>query len=62
MDYILPLGQYIGNRPIRLVGAAVLVLDEQKRLLMLKRSDIGCWGIPGGRHACARGHRTTQRE
>ena len=31
-----------------MVGAAILILDEQNRLLMLKRSDIGCWGIPGG--------------
>jgi ADP-ribose pyrophosphatase YjhB (NUDIX family) len=47
MDYILQLRQYIGHRPILLVGAAVLVLDEQNRLLMMKRSDIGSWGIPG---------------
>jgi 8-oxo-dGTP pyrophosphatase MutT (NUDIX family) len=48
MDYILQLRQYIGHRPILMVGAAVLVLDEEDRLLMMKRSDIGCWGIPGG--------------
>jgi 8-oxo-dGTP pyrophosphatase MutT (NUDIX family) len=48
MDYILQLRQYIGHRPILLVGAAVLVLDEQNRLLMMKRSDIERWGIPGG--------------
>ena len=48
MDYILQLRQYIGHRPILMVGAAVLVLDEQDRLLMMKRSDIGRWGIPGG--------------
>jgi 8-oxo-dGTP pyrophosphatase MutT (NUDIX family) len=48
MDYILQLRQYIGHRPILLVGAAILVLDEQNRLLMMKRSDIRCWGIPGG--------------
>jgi ADP-ribose pyrophosphatase YjhB (NUDIX family) len=48
MDYILQLRQYIGHRPILLVGAAILVLDNQDRLLMMKRSDIGCWGIPGG--------------
>ena len=48
MDYILQLRQYIGHRPILMVGAAILVLDEQNRLLMMKRSDIGCWGIPGG--------------
>src|SRR5512144_1753624 len=48
MDYILQLRQYIGHRPILMVGAAILVLDEQNRLLMLKRSDSLCWGIPGG--------------
>ncbi|HSL47325.1 MAG TPA: NUDIX hydrolase [Anaerolineales bacterium] len=48
MDYILQLRQYMGHRPILLVGAAVLMLDEQNHLLMMKRSDIGCWGIPGG--------------
>ena len=48
MDYILQLRQYIGHRPILMVGAAVLVLDDEERLLMMKRSDTGCWGIPGG--------------
>lgn len=48
MDYILQLRQYIGHRPILMVGAAVLVLDQQDRLLMMKRSDNGCWGLPGG--------------
>jgi ADP-ribose pyrophosphatase YjhB (NUDIX family) len=48
MDYILQLRQYIGHCPILLVGAAVLVLDEQNRLLMMRRSDIARWGIPGG--------------
>jgi ADP-ribose pyrophosphatase YjhB (NUDIX family) len=48
MDYILQLRQYIGHRPILLAGAAVLVLDKQDRVLLMKRSDNGCWGIPGG--------------
>ena len=48
MDYILQLRQYIGHRPVLMVGAAILVLDEQDRLLMMKRSDSGTWGIPGG--------------
>ena len=48
MDYVLQLRQYIGHRPILMVGAAVLVLDEQNRLLMMKRSDIVRWRIPGG--------------
>ena len=48
MDYILQLRQYIGHRPILLVGAAILVVDHQDRLLLMKRSDSGCWGLPGG--------------
>src|SRR5215208_6170287 len=48
MDYILQLRQYIGHRPVLMVGAAILVLDKQDRLLMLRRSDSGLWGIPGG--------------
>jgi len=48
MDYILQLREYIGHRPILMVGAAILVLDEHDRLLMMKRSDSGYWGLPGG--------------
>lgn len=48
MDYIIQLRQYIGHRPVLMVGAGIFVLDEQNRLLMLKRSDNDCWGVPGG--------------
>ena len=48
MDYIHQLRQLIGHRPILLVGAGIFVLDKRDRLLLLKRSDNGCWGIPGG--------------
>ena len=48
MDYILQLRQYIGHRPVVVVGAAILVVDGNNRLLMMKRSDNHCWGIPGG--------------
>jgi ADP-ribose pyrophosphatase YjhB (NUDIX family) len=48
MDYILQLREYIGHRPILLVGAAILVMDDQSRLLLMKRSDNECWSIPGG--------------
>jgi 8-oxo-dGTP pyrophosphatase MutT (NUDIX family) len=48
MDYILQLRQFIGHRPVLMVGAAIFVVDERDRLLMLKRSDSGLWGIPGG--------------
>lgn len=48
MDYIRQLRQYIGHRPILMVGAAILVVDAQNRLLLMKRTDSGRWGPPGG--------------
>lgn len=48
MEYIQSLRQHIGHAPILMVGAAILIVDEQNRLLLLKRSDSGCWGPPGG--------------
>jgi len=48
MDYINELRKFIGNRPLLLIGSAVLVLDNHNRLLMMRRSDSGNWGIPGG--------------
>lgn len=48
MEYIQQLRQHIGHAPILMVGAAILILDEQNRLLLMKRSDSGCWGPPGG--------------
>jgi 8-oxo-dGTP pyrophosphatase MutT (NUDIX family) len=48
MDYILQLRELIGHRPILMVGAAILLVDDQNRLLLMKRSDSGRWGPPGG--------------
>lgn len=31
-----------------MVGAAILIVDNQNRLLLMKRSDSGCWGPSGG--------------
>ncbi len=48
MDYIANLRKYIGHSPLLMVGVATLTVDEQDRLLLLKRSDSGCWCPPGG--------------
>jgi ADP-ribose pyrophosphatase YjhB (NUDIX family) len=48
MDYIQQLRQLIGHRPILMLGAVTLVLNEQNHLLMMKRTDTEDWGIPGG--------------
>jgi len=48
MDYILQLRQIVGHRPLVVVVAATLIVDANNRLLLLKRSDSNCWGLPGG--------------
>ncbi len=48
MDYIQQLRQWVGHRPILMLGAVTLVLDDRQRLLMMKRTDSGLWGVPGG--------------
>jgi ADP-ribose pyrophosphatase YjhB (NUDIX family) len=48
MDYLLHLRKHVGHTPLLMVGAAVLITDEQNHLLLMKRLDNGCWGPPGG--------------
>ena len=48
MEYIQKLRQHIGHAPVLMVGAAILIVDGEHRLLLMKRSDSGCWGPPGG--------------
>ena len=48
MDHLLELRKHIGHAPLLMVGATTLIVDEQNHLLLLHRSDNGCWGPPGG--------------
>lgn len=48
MDYIKELRGLVGSRPLITVGAALLALNRDNELLMVKRTDNNCWGIPGG--------------
>ncbi len=48
MGYVADLREYVGHTPLILVGATLLVLDEQDRLLLIRRTDTGDWGVPGG--------------
>ncbi len=48
MDYVREIRKKIGHDPLILAGAAVLVINQQGHLLMMRRTDIPCWGIPGG--------------
>lgn len=46
--YLKDLRSKIGNQPIILVGATILVLNELGEILFQKRSDSLDWGLPGG--------------
>jgi 8-oxo-dGTP pyrophosphatase MutT (NUDIX family) len=48
LGYINELRQLIGKRPLIMIGATLLIINRHDQLLMLKRNDNGCWGVPGG--------------
>lgn len=47
-DYLKEIRALIGNRPFIMVGAALLGMNDNGELLLLKRTDNHCWGVPGG--------------
>ncbi len=46
--YLKGLREKVGNQPLLTSGTDAVIYDEQGRLLLLKRSDNGQWGLPGG--------------
>ena len=48
MGYIMELRKIVGNRPLLMVGASVLVVNPKGCLLLQLRKDNGHWGLPGG--------------
>jgi ADP-ribose pyrophosphatase YjhB (NUDIX family) len=48
MGYLAESRKYVGHAPLLMVGATVLIVDPQERLLLMKRTDNECWGPPGG--------------
>lgn len=49
MGYIEELRAVVGHRPLIFVGAVVVIVDEQGRLLLEERKfPQGLWGLPGG--------------
>ena len=47
-DYIMGLRALVGHRPLLQVGASVIVVDSENRILLQLRSDNHCWGYAGG--------------
>lgn len=48
MGYIENLRKYIGTQPIIMVGANVIIENEQGQILLHHRTDKDWWGLPGG--------------
>ena len=47
-NYIMDLRAIVGHRPLLQVGASVIVVDPEGRILLQLRSDNHCWGYAGG--------------
>lgn len=47
-NYIMDLRAVVGHRPLLQVGASVIVVDADNRILLQLRSDNHCWGYAGG--------------
>ncbi|MYL32612.1 NUDIX domain-containing protein [Pontibacillus yanchengensis] len=48
MNDIKELRKLVGTRPLQLGAAGVLVLNEKKEILLMKRMEDKHWCIPGG--------------
>lgn len=48
MGYIQDLRRTLGPRPLIMVGAGVVHVGSDDRLLLILRTDNGLWGLPGG--------------
>ncbi|MGW4184861.1 MULTISPECIES: NUDIX hydrolase [unclassified Streptomyces] len=61
MNYVAELRRLVGTRPLILPGTSVLILDEEGRVLLVERTDIPGWGLPGGLMEPGESYETTGR-
>lgn len=48
MGYIKELRNIVGSRPLIMVGACVILINNKNELLLQLRKDNHCWGLSGG--------------
>ncbi|MEC1179800.1 NUDIX domain-containing protein [Metasolibacillus meyeri] len=48
MGYMKELRKVVGSRPLIMVGACVIIINEKNEMLLQHRKDNGCWGLIGG--------------
>jgi ADP-ribose pyrophosphatase YjhB (NUDIX family) len=44
----MDLRKEVGNRPLNMVGACVILLNKNQEILLQLRKDNNCWGLAGG--------------
>ncbi|MFC7687018.1 NUDIX hydrolase [Ureibacillus sp. GCM10028918] len=47
MEYYKLIREYVGTKPLILPGSAVIIVNENKEVLLQQRPN-GSWGLPGG--------------
>lgn len=47
-SYLGQLRSLVGSRGLLAIGARVVIEDSAGRFLLIKRTDSGLWGLPGG--------------
>ena len=47
-EYIKDLRVSIGHKPLLTPGVDAVIYNDAGHLLLIKRSDTGLWGLPGG--------------
>ncbi|MFF5211940.1 NUDIX hydrolase [Streptosporangium sp. NPDC000396] len=47
-NYVMELRALVGTRPLILAGTSVVIVDNEERVLLMRRTDTGDWGLPGG--------------
>lgn len=48
MGYIMELRKKVGTLPLIMVGACVIIVSPDQKILFQLRKDNGTWGLPGG--------------
>ncbi|CAM4018636.1 NUDIX hydrolase [Lederbergia lenta] len=48
MGYMAELRKMVGSRPLLMLGANVIVVNNNNQMLLQLRTDNQCWGLPGG--------------
>ena len=48
IDYIRTMRQTVGHAPLMTTACGVIIENQYGEILLQRRSDNGCWGLPGG--------------